>query len=170
MVRERYRTRSDQRQGAQTQVAVAVRRWVRFPTRESNRKADPANTPITRTNTLCSTHQYSHAPIASCDPGCDCTTKQEGQPLIGLVFFCALPRAGAGSWGFLWTSSLPAGARIWPFSLSPGYSSLRPRCLLEAEVHECPELAIEKSIAYKWSDQAVDSWHWLAVETVVQGQ
>ncbi|HRD97083.1 MAG TPA: IS66 family insertion sequence element accessory protein TnpB, partial [Rubrivivax sp.] len=35
-------------------------------------------------------HQYSHAPIASCDPGCDCTTRQEDQPLIGLVFFCVL--------------------------------------------------------------------------------
>ena len=75
-------------------------------------------------------HQYSHAPIASCDPGCDCTTRQEDQPLIGLVFFCVLPRVCAGSCGFLWTSFLRSGARIWPFPLSPGHSSLRPRCPL----------------------------------------
>jgi hypothetical protein len=67
------------------------------------------------------------------------TTKQKDQPLIGLVFSCVLPRVCAGSCGFLWTSSFPAGTRIWRFPLSPGRFSLRPRCPLEAEVHERPE-------------------------------
>ena len=98
-------------------------------------------------------HQYSHAPIASCDPGCDCTTRQEDQPLIGLVFFCQLPRAGAASCGFLWTSSFRKGARIPPFSLSPGHSSLRPRSPLEAEVHEFVKLYRYESTAYTWSNR-----------------
>ena len=86
--------------------------------------------------------------------------QQEDQPLIGLVFFRVLPRVGAGSCGFLWTSALRTGARNWPFPLSPGHFSLRPCCPLEAEVHERPELAVEKSTGYAWSVQAVDSWHW----------
>lgn len=45
-----------------------------------------ANTRITRTNTLCSTHQYPHAPIESCDPGCDCTTRHEAPTVLGRGF------------------------------------------------------------------------------------
>ena len=72
-------------------------------------------------------------------------------PSSGWSFFCLLPRAGAGPCGFLWTSRFPGGARIWPFSLSPGHSSLRPRCPLEAEVHEFIELHCYESTAYRWS-------------------
>ena len=85
-----------------------------------------ANTRITQTDTLRLPHQYSHAPIASCDPGCDCTTRQEDQPLIGLVFFCVLRRVYGGSCGFLWTSAFCAAARNRPVSLSLGRSSLPP--------------------------------------------
>ena len=77
--------------------------------------------------------------------------------LLGCARPAFAPRVGAGSCGFLWTSRFPTGARIWLFSLSPSHFSLRPRCPLEAEVHEFLEFTHYKSTAYRWSNQAVDS-------------
>jgi len=60
-------------------------------------------------------------------------TRQEDQPVIGLVFFLL---TGAGSWGSPGTSVIRTATAIWLFSLSPGHSSVRPPTRRRPEVHE----------------------------------